>query len=297
MEPDRIYKNFLLDFSWIFLQPFPTFSYHHLIRERTGSRVFGPRSQIDRPVRQPFVAPERIRNTTNMQSDLWYLEEFDLYKILCPNKMAAHLEQHPLQVLRRDEFLFRSKEPCEELILIHRGIVKLVNYDPEGQEIVLTHLGRGDLLGQMALVGETSHRTYAIAMQNDTQVCKMKLEKVRALRRAYIPFGVELNRRIGLHLRKLERRVEILANKSIRTRLVEFILDMGQCYGVPKDGGIRVNHGLTQQDIATLIGTSRKSASLLLNTLEDEGHIRFDRRHIFIVNAENFAQARLPVRV
>ena len=232
-----------------------------------------------------------------MQSDLWYLEELDFYNILCPNKLAAHLDRHPVQVLRRDEFLFRSKDPCDELILIHRGIVKLVNYDPEGQEVVLTHLGRGDLLGQMALIGETSHRTCAIAMQNDTQICKMKLDKVRELRRSYVPFGVELNRRIGLHLRKLERRVEILANKSIRTRLVEFILDMGQCYGVPKDGGIRVNHGLTQQDIATLICTSRKSASLLLNTLEDEGHIRFDRRHIFIVNAENFAQARLPVRV
>jgi diacylglycerol kinase (ATP) len=70
--------------------------------------------------------------------------------------------------------------------------------------------------------------------------------------------------------------------KDVKLRLLEFLMDLAQEFGRTRDGGIHISHTLTQSDIAMLIGTSRKTASLLLNELEDDGLIRHDRRHIFI---------------
>ena len=224
-----------------------------------------------------------------METKIWYLEDFDFYKILCPFKLEDHSKKHPNKIFKKHEFLFMERDPCQEIILIDKGKVKVGHYDHQGNEHVITFLGKGEILGHMALLGESRHRAFAEVMEDGTQVCRMSVEKARGLTRDYVPFALEMNRRIGNHIRKLERRIELLLCKDTKTRLIEFLLDLGGDYGRPRDGGIWISHNLTQSDIAALLGASRKSASLLLNELENEGFIRFDRRSIFIAEPKRLA--------
>ncbi|MBL7791983.1 MAG: Crp/Fnr family transcriptional regulator [Saprospiraceae bacterium] len=224
-------------------------------------------------------------------NNLWYFDQFDFYKILCPYKYEEHLKQHPNQGYKKHDFLFFEKDAAKEIILIDRGKVKIGHYDNDGQEYVIAILGKGEILGQTALLGETKHRQFAEVIEDGTQVCKMSVDKARELTRDYVPFAIEINRRIGEHIRRLERRIEILLFKDVRLRLVEFLKDMAETYGRPKNSGFVFDHSLTQSDIAMLIGASRKSASLLLNDLEDEGFIQFNRKQIFIPNLQALEQA------
>ena len=184
-------------------------------------------------------------------------------------------------------------DPCRDIILINKGKVKVGQYDNEGNEFIIAYLGRGDIIGQKALLGEVRHRTFAEVMEDGTQVCKMSVRKAKELTRDYVPFALEMNRRIGRHIRKLERRIEILLHKDIKTRLLEFLKDLAVEYGRQRNGGIWISYSLTQSDIAALIGTSRKSTSLLLNELAKKELIEFDRKHIFIYNLN--ALVRLAV--
>ena len=67
-----------------------------------------------------------------MDKDIWYLDNFDFYKILCPYKLEDHLQKNPNDVLNKNEFLFMEKDPCKEIILIDCGKVKIGHYDQEG---------------------------------------------------------------------------------------------------------------------------------------------------------------------
>lgn len=225
-----------------------------------------------------------------MEDEIWYLDNFDFYNILCPYKMEDHLKEKPNDTLKKNEFLFMEQDPCSEIILIDKGKVKIGHYDQEGNETVISFLGRGEILGQMALLGQTKHRAFAQVMEDGTQVCRMKVQKARELKRDYMPFALEINRRIGDHVRKLERRIELLMCKDVRTRMLEFLDDLGRDYGRERDGGIWISHNLTQSDIADLLGTSRKSASLCLNELEKDGLIQFDRKHIFLIDPSRMQQ-------
>lgn len=246
--------------------------------------MFGPSITIHRG------SPELLERLAVMHKDIWYLDHFDFYKILCPYKMEDHIKKNPNTVFNKHEFLFMEKDPCDEIILIDKGKVKIGHYDENGKENVITFLGKGEILGHMALLGETKHRAFAEVMEEGTQICKMKVEKARELSREYVPFALEMNRRIGNHIRKLERRIELLMCKSIKTRIAEFLHDLGKDYGRPRDGGLWITHNLTQSDIALLVGTSRKSASLILNELEKDGMIEFDRKHIFIIDPVKLEQ-------
>lgn len=224
-----------------------------------------------------------------MLKEVWFLDKMDFYKILCPRKYGDHLKTHPLDTYRKMDFLFLQEDNAREIFLVDQGKVKIGYYDEAGNEYVKAILGRGEIFGEMAFLGENRHRDFAEVIEDNTQICKMTVEKARDLARDYVPFGLELNKRIGQRIRKLERRIEILLFKDAKLRLLEFLHDLAEDAGRPKDEGVIIDHSLTQTDIASLIGTSRKTVSLLLNELEDEGQIQFSRRQIFIPNLSALA--------
>lgn len=187
---------------------------------------------------------------------------------------------------RKHEFLFMEGDFCNDIVLINKGKVKIGYYDAEGNDNVLALRGQGDVLGQMALIGNQRHQTYAVAIEHGTKTSTLAIGQVRELTRLHPPFADEMNRHINIHIRELERRIEILLCKNIKTRVVEFLKDMADRHGRSRDGGIWISHSLTQSDIAAIIGSSRKTTSLTLNELEEEGFIAFDRTHIFIPKHE-----------
>jgi CRP/FNR family transcriptional regulator, cyclic AMP receptor protein len=221
---------------------------------------------------------------------IWYFEEVDLFNILCPYKYADHIKHSPPFTYHKNDFLFLPNETSSEIFLITEGKIKVGNYDDDGNENIKIYLTRGELLGEMAFLGQMSHRDFAQATQEGTQVCKMSVEKARALARDYVPFSMEINKRIGENIRKLERRLEILFFKEIKRRLIELLKDLTAMYGEssPDQPNTYVNHSLTQQEMASLIATSRKSVSLMMNELEREGKLKQETGKFWILDPSIF---------
>lgn len=221
---------------------------------------------------------------------IWYFEEVDLFNILCPYKYADHIKHSPPFTYHKNDFLFLPNETSSEIFLITEGKIKVGNYDDDGNENIKIYLTRGELLGEMAFLGQMSHRDFAQATQEGTQVCKMSVEKARALARDYVPFSMEINKRIGENIRKLERRLEILFFKEIKRRLIELLKDLTAMYGEssPDQPITYVNHSLTQQEMASLIATSRKSVSLMMNELEREGKLKQETGKFWILDPSVF---------
>lgn len=221
---------------------------------------------------------------------IWYFEEIDLFNILCPYKYADHIKHSPPFTYHKNDFLFLPNETSSEIFLITEGKIKVGNYDDDGNENIKIYLTRGELLGEMAFLGQMSHRDFAQATQEGTQVCKMSVEKARTLARDYVPFSMEINKRIGENIRKLERRLEILFFKEIKRRLIELLKDLTAMYGEssPEQPNTYVNHSLTQQEMASLIATSRKSVSLMMNELEREGKLKQETGKFWILDPSVF---------
>ncbi|MFC2113561.1 Crp/Fnr family transcriptional regulator, partial [Bacteroidota bacterium] len=95
-------------------------------------------------------------------------------------------------------------------------------------------------------------------------------------------FALKINKLIGLRIRKLERRVDALVFKDVRTRMIEFIREFAQEKGEADGAAYQINHYLTHKDIADLIGTTRQTVTTLLNELRNEGKIDFERRSMFV---------------
>ncbi|MEO1051284.1 MAG: Crp/Fnr family transcriptional regulator [Bacteroidota bacterium] len=183
---------------------------------------------------------------------------------------------------KANDYVFREGDLCKKLMIVKRGRIKVGYYDPNGNECITHFCGEGDLLGQLALIGREHHVNFAMVVESGTEIMKIGLDKARRSIQGNPVISDQVNEHIIKHISRLNKRIEILFLSSIKSRVLEFIKDMAINYGEKYGNGVRITHGLTQSDIAAAIGSSRKTTSLILNELERNGIIRFDRKHIFI---------------
>lgn len=223
-----------------------------------------------------------------MEKGLWFFEEVDLYDVLCPYKYNDHLKTHPLSCYNKTDFLFMEGDPVREIYLVAEGRVKIGFYDNDGNEQVIAFLGRGEILGEMALFGQERYKEFAQVVTDRTMICKLRVEKARELARDYVPFSLTLTKRFGERMQRLERRLQILLFKDARQRLVEFLKDLCTDIGMPYRTGVKIMLEITQSDIAALIGSSRKTVSLLFTDLEEAGLVKFfGRKEIYVPNVDD----------
>ena len=72
--------------------------------------------------------------------------------------------------------------------------------------------------------------------------------------------------------------------KDAKTRLLEFIKELGEEYGFVNaiTGDKVIKHPYTQKDIAALIGLSRPTLNVLINELQNENVLTFERKEIVL---------------
>ena len=70
-------------------------------------------------------------------------------------------------------------------------------------------------------------------------------------------------------------RIEHLVFSDAYRRVISVLLYIAKHFGEEKTQGIVVNHRFTQQDIATLVGVTRETASIEIGILERKGFVKY----------------------
>ncbi|MFC2114959.1 Crp/Fnr family transcriptional regulator [Bacteroidota bacterium] len=214
--------------------------------------------------------------------NLWFLEKVNLFSIFCPHKFAEFREDHLFRNYKKGEFIYFSNDPSSSIYLLAEGKVKLLYYTEEGDEVVKSVLSKGEIFGELALLGEEKRTDFAMAVQDGTSICQLTLEHMQELMKEDMSFALKINKLIGLRIQKLERRLDSLVNKDVRTRMYEFLSEFAKEKGDGEGPEYRIDHFLTHKDMADLIGTTRQTVTTLLNKMKNEGKIDFTRRSIYL---------------
>lgn len=216
------------------------------------------------------------------KSNFWFFEEVDLFKILCPHKTPAMREKFPHQTFKKDDFVYFEEQVSDAIYLIANGRVKIGSYTEDGREIMKAVLSKGEIFGELALVGEGKRNEFAQAMEDFTEICPMGIEDIHQLMAENKALSLKIYKLIGLKIKKLERKVESLVFKDSRARVVEFLKELAIEKGKKVGFEVMVKNYLTHKDIAALTGTSRQTVTTILNELKDKNIINFNRRQFLI---------------
>lgn len=218
-------------------------------------------------------------------SNLWFLENVNLFKILCPHKYASYKDCHNFKAYNKKDYIYFEKDASNKVYLIDKGKVKIGYYTEDGNEIIKAILCKGELFGEKAILGEELRNEFAQSIDNHTSICPIDVTTLHDLMRDNQTFTLKIYKFISFRIRKLERRLQLLLFKDAKTRLLEFLDELCDDYGVccEETGKLKAHHPYTQKDIANLIGTSRPTLNLIMNEIKDEGIIDFKGRNILFL--------------
>lgn len=216
------------------------------------------------------------------KSNFWFIDETDVLDVLCSKEEMALGDRHPHHLFNKDAFVYFEDEPSEAIYLVVSGRVKVGSYTEDGREITKAILSKGEMFGEMALVGEEKRNEFAQAMEDGTELCVFGVDELRARMMENKDFSVKIFQIIGLKIKKLERKVESLVFKDSRARVVDFLKELAVEKGKKVGFEVMVKNYLTHKDIAALTGTSRQTVTTILNELKEKNIINFNRRQFLI---------------
>jgi CRP/FNR family transcriptional regulator, cyclic AMP receptor protein len=174
-------------------------------------------------------------------------------------------------------------DPATHVFVLVDGWVKILSLTSDGHEMVLALRGDGDVVGEVA-GGATGFRT-ATARAVGT---------VRALIVTYDKFNSFLDSNAGAdhaYRRMVTQRwndaESMLRTRSVTSgaqRLASLLLELSDRQGTITDRGIQVAMPLSQEELASLTGTSRATVTRVLSNWRQRGIIRTGQRDITITD-------------
>lgn len=159
--------------------------------------------------------------------------------------------------------LFHTGDPPRGWFIVIEGLVRVVRGDGDRQHVVHTE-GPGGTLGEVPLVLGEPHPATAIAAE-PTRCAILDRASLEAAIAECPEIAFLITRRLALRVRSLVARLDERSAKSVRARLIEFLLDRAA-----KAPGESASVGMTQQKLAEELGTVREVVSRELRRLASE---------------------------
>lgn len=188
---------------------------------------------------------------------------------------------------KRGEVIFHEGDPGDTLHLVDKGHVAIRSTTPMGDVATFAVLGPGDAFGEQALLREGDRRTATAVAVELAETRTIGREQFGELRRSHPQIDQFLIEVLVAQVRKLSVHLQEALYVPADTRVLRRVLSLVDSY-VEADGSCSIP--LTQDDIASMAGTSRPTANRILKTAEADGVLRIGHARIDIIDLAGLAE-------
>lgn len=191
--------------------------------------------------------------------------------------------------LTRGEDLFREGDPGDALHVVTDGKVKICRAAADGRENVIAILGPGDLVGELAIFDSQERAATATAVV-DTTLVTLADADFRDWLAEHPTVAPSLLRALAIRLRQTNETMADLVFTDVPGRLAKTLLGLAERFGHPEGDGVRVEHDLTQEELAQLVGASRETVNKALSEFATRGWLRVDNRAVVLLDRDRLAR-------
>ena len=202
-----------------------------------------------------------------------------------PNRLLAFLPAADFEFLRphlkpfelvHEDLLFDAGDAVNWVYFPHSGVISLVVDLADGQRIEAAMVGRDSVVGaSAALVDKVALNTGIVQVAGTASILDVAM--LHAATEQSAGFRATLIRHQQMLLAQAQQSAACNASHSVEARLARWLLWTRELSGSD-------TLGLTQEFLAQMLGVRRTSVSLVANTLQNAGLIRYSRGRIEITD-------------
>ncbi|MBK5216010.1 MAG: Crp/Fnr family transcriptional regulator [Propionibacteriales bacterium] len=187
--------------------------------------------------------------------------------------------------IRRGQTLFNEGDEGNQLYVVTVGKIKLGRTSPDGRENLLAILGPGQMFGELPLFDPGPRSATATAV-TDVEMRSLSHNALLPLLTEHPEVARALLHQLAARLRHTNEVVGDLVFSDVPGRVAKALLDLASRFGRKADDGIHVNHDLTQEELAQLVGASRETVNKALADFSARGWLRLEPRSVVIMDLE-----------
>ncbi|KIA85376.1 Crp/Fnr family transcriptional regulator [Flavobacterium sp. AED] len=219
-----------------------------------------------------------------MYEDLkyWYLRDHKLFRTLSFGQIKQLCIITGFKKAKKGEIIYFSSSDVPRIFLLKKGNIKIVAVDEEGNETIKDIIQKGDLFGELTLEADDEANEYAKVLSDDVAICSFLMSDFEDLLLRNPSLALSYTKFVGLKMKRIKNSYSNLISKDAKTRLFQFLKDWAEKEGKRVDNKVVIENYLTQNDIAQIICTSRQTATQLLNEMETNGTLIYNRKEIII---------------
>ncbi|MEI6406863.1 MAG: Crp/Fnr family transcriptional regulator [Actinomycetes bacterium] len=203
---------------------------------------------------------------------------------------ASSLRSSMVEIkISRGDTLFKEGDEGDRLYVVVEGKLKLGTSSTDGRENLLSILGPGEMFGELSLF-DPGPRTATATAVTDTRLLALSHDQVIGLVTRSPQVALQLLERLAQRLRRTNEVLADLVFSDVPGRVAKALMDLGSRFGVQQDDGLHVNHELTQEELAQLVGASRETVNKALADFAGRGWVRLEPRAVVVLDFERLSK-------
>lgn len=217
-----------------------------------------------------------------------FLRSIPIFAQLSEDQRALLAANMVLQTFERGETIFHQGSIGSTLYVVVSGKVRIYTISETGHELAVTIFRSGDFFGELALL---DHQPRSASAETMTRTSVLMLQKTAFLNTITVcpPIAVALLEALAARLRQSNTYVEHLASLSAPQRVVRQLVGLAR-HGDAESLDPQINLRLTQDELASLSGTTRETVNRVLAHLRDQGILLVERSRVRVLSLARLEQ-------
>jgi len=230
-----------------------------------------------------FKGKTVFEEVMRMPSSADFLRSVSYFSVLGPEEINRIARETFERSFTRGEVLFLEGEHCSGLFLVKTGRVRVFKSSPEGREQMLLIAGAGDTFNDVPVFDGGLNPASASALESSIVYIIPRQTLLSLV--ADCPVAQSIIELFAARLRHLTTVVENLSFRSVVSRLAKTLLDLAVA-----EGGQSPVPRLTQDEMATIVGSVRDVVGRALRALEKTNAIKIEGQRILVIDPEKLSE-------
>ncbi len=187
--------------------------------------------------------------------------------------------------IEEGSFFFMQGDEAEYLYILIKGQVKLMQSNPNGQQVNLRTIYPWQMFGALGAVRSdgAAYPASAQTLEDCTALATPSLFLRSMLEtRPYLSF--DLMKLMTSYIQEMQARYRELATERVEQRVANALIRLAGQSGTKTDKEAGIELSLSRQDVAEMTGTTLYTVSRLLSEWERKGIIKTGRERITFTN-------------
>lgn len=197
-----------------------------------------------------------------------FLKQFRIFKNLNEYEMEPIIDFANLRKYEANEIIFMQDEPITNVYFIQKGKIKIYKTDYHGKEQIVNVLQTDDMFPHQGFFRKGNYPAHAEVIEESLLV-NIPLQSFENFLITHPEISMKLFRVLGELIVDLQNRLEERNLYNVYDQVILLLMRLARRNGQALDDGYyKITIGLTNRELANMIGSSRETVSRTLTRLK-----------------------------